>query len=236
MTEAEWRDCVEPTDLLRYLDRRASERKLRLFACACCQRVWPLLTRSAVHEAVHVAERFADGLATSEELRAGWQSVRGALASAPLTTKWEDALMAALHTTTAMIRGPHVSQAAESAARALDHEWRERRMPLEHSEEDAMRARRGNPDERLYQSKILRDLFSWQPVLIDPDWQSWQHGQVVQLAQTIYDEERFQDLVVLADALEEAGCENATLLAHCRSRGPHVRGCWALDRLLGYDE
>ena len=40
-------------------------------------------------------------------------------------------------------------------------------------------------------------------------------------------------LAVLADALEEAGCDNADLLSHLRGPGPHVRGCWALDLLLG---
>ena len=53
------------------------------------------------------------------------------------------------------------------------------------------------------------------------------------LAQGIYDDRAFDRLPVLADALEEAGCTNAEILAHCREPGPHVRGCWALDLLLG---
>jgi hypothetical protein len=53
------------------------------------------------------------------------------------------------------------------------------------------------------------------------------------LAHLIYDQRRFTDLPVLADALEEAGCTDQTILDHLRGPGPHVRGCWAVDLLLG---
>jgi hypothetical protein len=55
----------------------------------------------------------------------------------------------------------------------------------------------------------------------------------VQLACAIYDDRAFEQLPILADALEEAGCDNADILAHCRGPGPHVRGCWLVDLLLG---
>ena len=58
-------------------------------------------------------------------------------------------------------------------------------------------------------------------------------GQVANIAWTIYDEQRWDDLPVLADAMEEAGCADADLLGHCRSPGPHVRGCFAVDLCLG---
>jgi hypothetical protein len=53
------------------------------------------------------------------------------------------------------------------------------------------------------------------------------------IAQRIYDERAFADLPILADALEEAGCSSTELLAHCRHPGPHARGCWAVDLILG---
>ena len=56
---------------------------------------------------------------------------------------------------------------------------------------------------------------------------------VVKIAQGIYDERAFDRLPILADALEDAGCDNADILAHLRSPGPHVRGCWAVDLILG---
>jgi hypothetical protein len=69
-------------------------------------------------------------------------------------------------------------------------------------------------------------------VTITPAWVAWNEGTVVKLTQGIYDDRAFDRLPVLADALEEAGCTNAEILAHCREPGPHVRGCWALDLLL----
>src|SRR5262249_42286549 len=61
----------------------------------------------------------------------------------------------------------------------------------------------------------------------------WNDGTVVKLAQAIYDERAFDRLPILADALEEAGCQDQDILGHCRSGGEHVRGCWIVDLLLG---
>ncbi len=56
---------------------------------------------------------------------------------------------------------------------------------------------------------------------------------VPKIAGTIYDERSFHDMPILADALEEAGCANTDILGHCRGDGPHVRGCWVVDLILG---
>jgi len=82
--------------------------------------------------------------------------------------------------------------------------------------------------------RLLRDTFGnpFRPVVIDPAWLHWNGGTIVRLAAAIYDERRFQDMPVLADALEEAGCGDAHLLDHCRQPGEHARGCWLLDHLL----
>jgi hypothetical protein len=53
------------------------------------------------------------------------------------------------------------------------------------------------------------------------------------IVEAIYNEDDFATLPVLADALEESGCTDETLLAHCRQGGAHVRGCWAVDAVLG---
>jgi len=85
------------------------------------------------------------------------------------------------------------------------------------------------------QVKLLRDLLGnpFRPVVIEQAWLRWREGTVVNLAQAIYDDRAFDRLPILADALEEAGCTNPDLVAHCRSPGPHVRGCWAVDAILG---
>jgi hypothetical protein len=70
MTEQEWLACMHPRPMLDFLSGKASERKLRLFAVACCRRVWPQLTGPSGREAVERSERFADGQAGPEELAA----------------------------------------------------------------------------------------------------------------------------------------------------------------------
>jgi hypothetical protein len=82
-------------------------------------------------------------------------------------------------------------------------------------------------------SNILRDVFGnvFRPVTLNPTWLT---SNVLTLAQEIYDNRSFDRLPSLADVLEEApGCDNPEILAHCRGPGPHVRGCWALDLVLG---
>jgi hypothetical protein len=73
----------------------------------------------------------------------------------------------------------------------------------------------------------------FRPVTIDPKWLTWNHGTVPAIARRSYDERAFHDLPILADALEDAGCTDYDILAHCRGDGPHARGCWVVDLLLG---
>jgi hypothetical protein len=70
-------------------------------------------------------------------------------------------------------------------------------------------------------------------VALDSAWLAWNGGTIPKLAQAIHDERAFDRLPVLADALTEAGCDNADILAHCRQAGEHVRGCWVVDAILG---
>jgi len=79
---------------------------------------------------------------------------------------------------------------------------------------------------------FFRDIFSnpFRPVTFDPRWRT---SDAVGLARAIYDDRTFDRLPILADALIDAGCDDEQVLAHCRSEGPHVRGCWVVDLVLG---
>jgi len=93
-------------------------------------------------------------------------------------------------------------------------------------------------DDRRKNSPVewLRDIFGnpFQPLpTIDSSWLSWNDRSIRKLAQAIYDDRTFDRLPILADALEESGCHNEDILAHCRAPGPHVRGCWIVDLVLG---
>jgi hypothetical protein len=70
----------------------------------------------------------------------------------------------------------------------------------------------------------------FRPVAFDPAWRT---PTAVALAEGMYDDRDFAAMPVLADALQEAGCDNADVLDHCRSGGGHVRGCWVVDLVLG---
>jgi hypothetical protein len=94
-------------------------------------------------------------------------------------------------------------------------------------------------DERTAQVDLLRCILGdpfRPPPLIDPGCLRWNGGTLVKLARAIYGERRFEDMPVLADALEEAGCADGAILSHGRGGGPHGRGCWLVDALLGMGE
>jgi hypothetical protein len=84
--------------------------------------------------------------------------------------------------------------------------------------------------------RLLRDVVGPLPfrsVAFDATWLTWKEGSVPRVAGTIYADRAFDRSPLLADALEDAGCADAELLGHLRGPGPHVRGCWAVDLVLG---
>ncbi len=90
-------------------------------------------------------------------------------------------------------------------------------------------------DIRKAVADLLRDIFGnpFRSLAVVPSWLDWHGRTILRIAQGIYDDRLFDQLPILGDALEEAGCTNADILTHCRQGGEHVRGCWVLDRLLG---
>lgn len=234
MTEAEWLGVDDPRAMLMSLltNRRASERKLRLFACSCCRHVWHYLS-SDLREAVGIAERVEDGLATKDELEAAWERVYS-LAYAPAdasgnATETEAARMACYASAPIPLRSGIIRLGWDAAVCAV-------RVATS----DSVRGFGGLLDEPAL-ATLLRDVVDpFHEIRLDPAWLMWNGGTVVGLAQSIYEERPLPKgtldngrLGVLADALEEAGCDNADILAHCRGPGLHVRGCWVVDLLLG---
>jgi hypothetical protein len=187
--------------------------------------VWDRLTDERSRDVVEVLERFVDGCAKSDELEVSATAAYRACAAAHehyLSNGGTDNL---------------VRHSAAWAAYQLCKDGPY--GPLDRILEDA--ARDSNdvyfavPSVQSSQCDVLRDIFGnpFRPVAVEPAWLAWNHGTVPAIARRVYDERRFEDLPILADALEDAGCTNADLLAHCRGGGPHVRGCWAVDLLLG---
>lgn len=94
-----------------------------------------------------------------------------------------------------------------------------------------------NSPEGCVQASTLRDIFAnpFSPVTIDSAWPTWNDGTVRRIAESIYEERAFDRMPILADALEDAGCDNTDILSHCRYLGPHVRGCWVVDLVRSVD-
>lgn len=206
MTEAEWLTATNPMPMLEFLFGKASERKLRLFACACCRNIWDLLTDEASRRVVEIVEGVADGMISKLQL--------------PLAN---DNMMAAIRT---HLFGP--PYAAASTAHLLPHGVRNACYHAACRIGDNIGV---SLSEQNRQCQIMHDIFGnpFRPLALNP---SWLTSTVVALASGIYADRAFDRLPILADALQDAGCENPDILAHCRSDGPHARGCWVVDLLL----
>jgi hypothetical protein len=219
MDEHDWLTGSDPEPMLRYLGERASDRKLRLFMCALSRRVWHLLTEE-LRRAVDVAERLADGKAGEAERAAAFEAAGGSM-----TEVFSQAVAIPAKALISSHLDFYAQHAAWSVTSVPDVEGRYI-LPTTDEQEDA---------EREAQCALLRELFGnpFRPAAIEPDWLSWEGGTVPRIARAIYDDRAFDLLPILADALEDAGCTDAVILDHCRGPGPHVRGCWVLDALLG---
>jgi hypothetical protein len=224
MTEAKWLACGDPETMLRLVGKKANGRKLRLFACACARRVWRRITQKLSRRAVEVAEQFADGLATAEELGAARTALSGYLSRSRLSDGGSTAYCTTLEDGYACAR-----DAAEFG----------REMAAFKTDVDAETLEEGRRVEQRHQCDLLRDIFGPAPFRplprLNAAWMAWEGGTVPKFAAAAYEERAFDRLPILADALEEAGCDAVELLSHLRGTGAHVRGCWAVDLLLGRD-
>jgi hypothetical protein len=224
MTEVQWQTCSSPEAMLNHLTKTASPRKLRLYAVGCCRRIWQLFRDDRCRHAVKRAQEFADERTTLVELEAAGRMV----ASVARITGNPGSSTS------------HATRSVGGAAWATTQTW-----AWDAAWDAALYARMSARDhvpgadyekERAWQAELLHDLFGnpFRPLRVDPAWLVGNDGAVAQLARVIYDEGRFGDLPILADALEEAGCARADVLEHCRGRTSHYRGCWVVDAVLGF--
>jgi hypothetical protein len=228
MTEAEWLNCRDLKAMRTFLDGKTSNRKLRLFACACCRTLDDVLIDPDICKALDAAERYADGRIADSTAMTWYKracAARGRLPSNGSEKQW----MAYHAVAMAVISNQYGAWADthEAVAKAVvDGEGRR------HGGQEWLAA--------CAQAKqgligLLRDITGnpFRQPTISPAWLTWSEGLVTKLAEGIYLARAFDQLPILADALEDAGCNDEAILAHLRSGGPHVRGCWAVDVLLG---
>ncbi len=204
MTEAEWLASASPDKMLGLLRTTGAVSDRKLRLLACgCCRLAWPLLRKASRAAVEIAEQFADGLLDEAARASGARVAREA--------SWN---------------------ASESRQAAADMVERAFSGTAEEAVEEALGVASLERGEVAF---LVRELFGnpFHRVTLAPEWLAWEDGCVVKLARGIFEEGAFDRLPILADALEEASCDDRALLGHLRGPGPHARGCWALDLVLG---
>jgi hypothetical protein len=232
MTETEWLAASDPRTMLEHLGPGLSQRKARLFAVACCRRIWHLMRQKHGRRAVEMAEAVACGRLGPAEHAAAWQEAWDADGRA--AARNVNVRMAVIHASAAGIYALHyrtdeypgwAETASNDAVLAVTAA----------AQEDHHLGADVGDVERRAQADLLREIFGnpARRVRVLDEWLLANEGAVRKLAQTISDERIFALLPILADALEDAGCRDAAIVSHCRASGPHVPGCWVVDLLLG---
>jgi hypothetical protein len=244
VTNQEWRRCKDPMRMIEGLKDVASGRKGILYLCGCCRLVWELLYDDSSKEAVDVAERYADGLATYEELRGAEYGAEcptfGYDFEPRIWRRWGVGVPNSVQNLVKM--GVLTEQQLEEDEPEVDPVVKSRLMAAA-----ALADGTCSPDpfgsgwwtdsisvvDSASGEWLLRCVFNkpfLPPVMFDSDWTT---PTVASLAEAIYSERAFDRMPILGDALEEAGCNNVDILSHCRSDKPHIRGCWVVDLVLG---
>jgi hypothetical protein len=210
MTAAEWADCDRPDDMLTAARERLTDRQLLLFACGCCR-----LTRTATadfSQTADVIERLLDTHA-----RPRGQSIFEAIQG--------------------VLTGNVAGLIAQTLSLSSQGTWQLARQTSALCRAVELQTQAGVPvgtfappaDAR--QGDLLRDILGdpFRPVPFDPRWRT---STVIELATAIEADRAWDRLPILADALQDAGCDDPRVLDHCRGRGEHVRGCWIVDGCL----
>jgi hypothetical protein len=246
MTNQEWRRCKDPVKMIQGLKGIASDRKSILYLCGGCRFIWDLLYDDRSKAAVEVAERYADGIVTPEELFQAryeaecptfghdfepgvwrsWECYKGSVPESVQNLVRMGVLSAEQLREDEPEVDPVVKSrllAAATLAKAacysspFDSDWYQRHIPQVDWPGDW----------------LLRCVFGKPFLPFDFLIAAWLTPNVVSLAEAIYDRRAFDRMPMLGEALRDAGCMNQDMLDHCRSQKPHVRGCWVVDLVLG---
>jgi hypothetical protein len=231
MTEVEWLACESMCDLYDFTQPLLSDRKAFLFAAGCV-RLTPLdAPHSLLERAADVVERVADGECDPDE------ALSINVEASELCTK--------------VVLDSHDHYKALAALRltetsASSYVW-QTALFLQKALEGLPGSPMGSQDAACLHASLLRDVVL-QPyrgirgqritrkrrvtklLILKREWRS---STVIALAEGIYQDRDFSAMPILADALQDAGCDNPEILDHCRESGEHVRGCWVVDLILG---
>ncbi len=216
MTEVEWL-ASDARPLAQWVRAWTPPRKYHLLNCACCRLLAPWFVNYRLADCVDRAERYADG-ALTEQTFAKWGKLADELGRSAYGR-------------------PAVARVGEAVRGLFSY-----RLVSYPATWDAWRV--FCVDQTMYDEPfcseapevvrgMLRDIFGnpFRPVACDPAWRT---DTAMSLARGMYESREFSAMPILADALQDAGCDNDDVLNHCRdAKQVHVRGCWVVDLVLG---
>jgi hypothetical protein len=221
VTETEWLEGSDPSSLLMSIRPGLTDRKKRLLCVAFCRHIGELFSYLYDYHAVEIAERSAEGLTSAEERNDAYWKIRdrfsylnsepdGSTVQAGLAALTGDPVRTAL-----AVAGAFAVLADAAGNPYWDGDGETGRVAESNAQCGLVREIMGNP---------------FRPVAFDTAWAT---ETAVRLGTSMYEDRDFAAMPILADALEDAGCDARDILDHCRGPGPHVRGCWVVDLLLG---
>jgi hypothetical protein len=178
-----------------------------LYAVACCRQRWELFETDLFQRAVEAAERLADGRADKQELAALYNAIMAVPTPNAQSHCVENMILKLLSKKGIVC----VAAAAMDLGVATGSDHVE---SVVQGQAQLLRCVVGNP---------------FRPVAFDPLWRT---AALVEIADSIYANRAFDRMPTLGDALEDGACDHPRVLEHCRDRGPHVRGCWVVDKVL----
>ncbi|VTR97955.1 Uncharacterized protein (Fragment) OS=uncultured bacterium PE=4 SV=1 [Gemmata massiliana] len=213
LTESQWLEWDDPVPMVSFLRSHVNDRRLQLFACGVCRKLAPLMGIVEYELGLEAAERYANG----ERTKSAMKRYRQVLTHHRISLSGGDSSeqYTALFLATVAIS---------------ERDFRSFPTCLT----DLLRVRQSDQvRSAIYPAgPTLREIFGnpFRPVSFSP---SWRTSTAVALASQMYESRDFSAMPILADALQDAGCDNSDVLDHCRGKGPHVRGCWVVDLVLG---
>jgi hypothetical protein len=194
-----------------------SRRPFFAFVLTAGERLWTEVGGEALRPTIELAWRRAEREAPDEEVERHREEMRAIYQGAVAVSNWQLARL--VNVLALLFKEPG------SAARTLV-------FPHPMSDPGQPRAPLLSPVELKNCCRLMREFFNpqWGPL---PSQAAWRTDTVVALARQMYDSRDFRAMPILADALQDAGCDNDEVLNHCRAGAVHFRGCWVVDLVLG---
>jgi hypothetical protein len=231
-----------------YEPQRGHNRRFRLFACECCRRIWNRIPEPVNHAAVMAVEELLEGRISPEEAIAAFEA-SSAVEGTPdgSRRRSEPGYWVVKY----LGRGFYKMTAGASALIIAMDEICMMSTEYGKKAKDTFDVCYYTGDgiflspflwplpipqtiktELSFQTALLHCIFGnpFRPVAFSGDWRT---ETALILAQQMYESCDFEAMPILADALQDAGCENDDILTHCRGESRHVRGCWVIDQILG---